>query len=86
MGQTALIDMNDKTTIFSCSQCDAQFPKWSGRCLSCGAWGTIAETNVERQKLTTRETKFDQNKFVDLTSVSSDKLERIKTEIGRAHV
>jgi DNA repair protein RadA/Sms len=79
MGQTALIDMNDKTTIFSCSQCDAQFPKWSGRCLSCGAWGTIAETNVERQKLTTRETKFDQNKFVDLTSVSSDKFERIKT-------
>lgn len=31
------------TTIFRCSNCDAQFPKWSGRCLACGRWGTVAE-------------------------------------------
>ena len=30
-------------TIFSCTNCDAQFAKWIGRCLTCGAWGTIAE-------------------------------------------
>jgi len=29
--------------IFICSKCDAQFPKWNGRCLECGAWGTIVE-------------------------------------------
>ncbi len=29
--------------LFSCASCDAQFPKWSGRCLQCGAWGTLAE-------------------------------------------
>jgi len=28
-------------TIFICSNCDAQFPKWSGRCLECGSWGTL---------------------------------------------
>ncbi|MCL5436096.1 MAG: DNA repair protein RadA [Patescibacteria group bacterium] len=30
-------------TIFVCSQCDAQFPKWAGRCLSCGAWNTLIQ-------------------------------------------
>lgn len=31
-------------TIFLCSKCDAQFSKWTGRCLECGAWGTITES------------------------------------------
>ena len=31
-----------KNIIFSCKKCGAQSPKWSGRCLECGAWGTIA--------------------------------------------
>ncbi len=29
--------------MFSCSHCDAQFPKWSGRCTECGKWGTVGE-------------------------------------------
>jgi DNA repair protein RadA/Sms len=36
------------TTIFSCSKCDAQFPKWQGRCTECGAWGTLQEQIVNR--------------------------------------
>lgn len=35
--------MSQPTTIFVCSKCDAQFTKWTGRCLECGAWGTVAE-------------------------------------------
>jgi DNA repair protein RadA/Sms len=30
-------------TIFVCTKCDSQFPKWSGRCLSCGAWNSLTE-------------------------------------------
>lgn len=29
--------------MFSCSNCDAQFSKWAGRCTECGKWGTVAE-------------------------------------------
>ncbi|MBD3281172.1 DNA repair protein RadA [Candidatus Uhrbacteria bacterium] len=29
--------------VHTCSKCDAQFPKWSGRCESCGSWGTISK-------------------------------------------
>lgn len=31
------------SAIFICSNCDAQYPKWTGRCLECGQWGTIKE-------------------------------------------
>ena len=37
-------------TIFSCSKCGAQYPKWQGRCLDCGAWGTLAEEIKETEK------------------------------------
>ncbi len=39
-----------KTTIFSCSNCDAQFPKWIGRCEQCGKWDTVAEAVSEQAK------------------------------------
>ena len=30
-------------TVFSCTECGAQSPKWVGRCPECGAWNTFAE-------------------------------------------
>lgn len=30
-------------TYYECSACGAQYPKWNGRCSSCGAWNTIEE-------------------------------------------
>ncbi|KKU49312.1 MAG: repair protein radA protein [Parcubacteria group bacterium GW2011_GWA2_46_9] len=32
------------TTIYHCVNCDAQFPKWEGRCRECGQWDTLKET------------------------------------------
>jgi DNA repair protein RadA/Sms len=29
--------------MYSCSHCDTQYLKWTGRCTECGQWGTIAE-------------------------------------------
>ncbi len=34
--------MRTATQIFVCSKCDAQSPKWTGQCLECGGWGTVA--------------------------------------------
>ncbi len=33
--------------IFICSNCDAQSPKWAGRCSECGSWGTLAESMAD---------------------------------------
>jgi len=33
-------------TVYVCSSCGAQHPKWSGQCTSCGAWNTLVEDVV----------------------------------------
>ena len=38
-------------TIFSCTECGAQSPKWAGQCPDCGAWNTLVE-GVENQAKT----------------------------------
>lgn len=32
------------SVVFECTACGAQFTKWTGRCLSCGKWGTVPES------------------------------------------
>ena len=33
-------------TMFACSECGAQTPKWAGRCAECGDWNTLVEELV----------------------------------------
>lgn len=44
MGQENLtVTMSTKTeTLYVCSNCDTQSLRWTGQCLECNAWGTIA--------------------------------------------
>lgn len=73
---------NPNKTIFTCEKCDSQFPKWSGRCLSCGAWGTLRESEVRSQKSKVLEDiKFDQRKLKDFKEVATENFERLKTNI-----
>lgn len=32
-------------SVFVCSECGREFPKWSGKCLGCGAWNSLEETS-----------------------------------------
>ncbi|MDE5970842.1 MAG: DNA repair protein RadA [Muribaculaceae bacterium] len=34
-------------TVWFCSECGADSPKWAGRCPSCGAWNTMVEEKVQ---------------------------------------
>jgi DNA repair protein RadA/Sms len=69
-------------TIFICSNCDAQFPKWSGRCSECGAWGTLSE-----QVLDAKDEKKEALKkiggatVVDLSLIKDTALARLATGI-----
>ena len=47
--------MPAKHMVYTCSKCDAQFPKWSGRCPACGAWASInqiPQEQISEQKIT----------------------------------
>jgi DNA repair protein RadA/Sms len=37
-------------TVFVCSQCAAQFPKWAGQCADCGAWNSLHEQTEAASK------------------------------------
>lgn len=34
-------------TLYVCSECGGQTPKWAGQCPSCQAWNTLVESVVE---------------------------------------
>jgi DNA repair protein RadA/Sms len=35
-------------SVYRCTECGAEYPKWLGRCEGCGAWNTVAEEAVGR--------------------------------------
>jgi DNA repair protein RadA/Sms len=70
--------MSKSTNLFTCANCDAQYPKWQGRCNECGQWGTItqAETTTNNQPIVAPAT------IVNLAEISSDDgFTRLKTNV-----
>ncbi|MBU1036827.1 DNA repair protein RadA [Patescibacteria group bacterium] len=68
-------------TIYICTNCDAQFPKWSGRCLECGAWGSLEQTKKPTNKV--KETiKAQPGKVIELNEVKDLEIKRLKTNIA----
>ncbi|MCH8890560.1 MAG: DNA repair protein RadA, partial [Myxococcales bacterium] len=33
-------------TVYSCTECGGQQPRWVGRCPSCGGWSTLVEETI----------------------------------------
>jgi DNA repair protein RadA/Sms len=74
---------NNIKHIFVCSNCDAQFPKWSGRCSECGSWGTLKEqirdSQTEKKNISK---KIGGAEIIDLSEIKTNSLSRLKTGIG----
>ncbi len=75
--------MSNIKTIFTCSNCDAQFPKWSGRCLECGSWGTLTEEIQDKKEEAKKDTlsKIGSADLIDLKKVDTMNLKRMTTNI-----
>lgn len=70
------------STIFTCSNCDAQFTKWSGRCLECGKWGTVFEIEKTIEKKGKDKTNYKAIETKTLSQISKQELQRISTKIS----
>lgn len=68
-------------TIFACSKCDAQFPKWAGRCLACGAWNTLEQQAVSASVNSRGSGQAAAAKVFSLAAVDSPKTLRYQSGI-----
>ena len=66
-------------SIFICSKCEAQFPKWFGQCLECESWGTVTEQSFVNKSSSLKGVKTKVSQVVDFQTVKRQTLERIKT-------
>lgn len=65
--------------IYICSKCDAQFPKWQGRCTECNSWGTVTQglSTPQRANDSTAPPKVTKK----LSDISFEKVPRLETGI-----
>ena len=45
-------------TLFYCTDCGNETPKWMGRCPACGAWNTMEERPAEKPAAKSRKTGY----------------------------
>ncbi len=66
-------------SLFVCSKCNSQFPKWLGQCPECGAWGTIAEQSsanlVKNKKI------FSKDSLIKFNQLDNQIFSKLKTRI-----
>lgn len=67
--------------LYVCTNCDAQFLKWSGRCLECGKWGSLQPRTVREGR---EEAPVEAAEATDLKQVPGAQEERMETGIGEA--
>ncbi len=69
-------------TVFVCSQCSHEEPKWSGRCPDCGEWNTFSEiTPVTAAKSGGGREARKSTSSVPLSSISPDQGVRLSSGI-----
>ena len=70
---------NKSRTVYLCSSCGQDFPKWNGQCPSCKEWGTLSEYKVSKnQKTSLNGKKKDAQSLEDILN----KKEEYRTSVG----
>jgi DNA repair protein RadA/Sms len=67
-------------TVFACSACGHESPKWHGRCPGCGEWNTLAEER--RAAAPARRSARGALRPALLREVEAPRVERLRTGIG----
>jgi DNA repair protein RadA/Sms len=77
--------MARSATVFACSSCGHESPKWHGRCPGCGEWNTMVEekrASAPAGRATSSRARGRALTPVPLGQVEAPKIERLKTGIG----
>jgi len=76
--------MKGAKTVYVCSECDSQFPRWSGQCPSCRAWNTLNEETYKApaKAALSVERKLSRERAVPFSKMEDTDSERLITGIG----
>lgn len=72
-------------TVYTCSECGTQVPKWQGQCGGCGNWNTFIEeiiAPISSTKSPNRDSFTTNLKAVSISSIVSSEESRYKTGIS----
>lgn len=65
-------------TIWYCSNCGADFPKWQGRCPACGEWNTLVEERVSHSAKGGHRHDATQSVPTPISQIQAEAEQRIK--------
>ncbi len=74
--------MASARSVYRCTDCGAEQPKWGGRCEACGAWNTLVEEPVERGRIagsSDSRMALSAHPPIRLSAVGGGKVERWRT-------
>ncbi len=75
--------MSKNNIIYVCSECGNEFPRWSGKCLGCGAWNSLKEFKMQNSKCKMgRSDNKESSEIVSLDKIKMKDFSRISTKIG----
>ncbi len=74
--------MAKSKSIYSCTECGANSPKWQGQCPGCDAWNTLVETIAEKSSGHRFEALAPTARLQNLSEIEARETERIATGIG----
>jgi DNA repair protein RadA/Sms len=69
-------------SVFRCTDCGAEQPKWAGRCDACGAWNTLVEEAVGRAGGKAVRPSLTGQPPIRLTDLTGTAVERWKTGLA----
>jgi len=72
-------------TVWYCTSCGNESPKWMGRCPACGEWNTMVEAPVENKKSSSKGSAVatkDSRKPLKLKDIDYSKEERVSVGIA----
>ncbi len=67
---------------FGCQACGAIFPKWMGRCTSCGAWNTLSEEVLAKRPGASRASPGQPPLAQPVKDIDADHAARVPTGIA----
>lgn len=68
--------MASKKTVYYCTECGYESPKWQGKCPSCGEWNSFCEEVITKK---TKSIINIDNKPRKITEITTDETKRLST-------